>query len=488
MNDTMNNSCSNSRGLTILAVLHRKSSIRATLQLWYPGYLKYQVIGRLELREKGLEKMSKERVITHRKCFGCLLVCALLVMAVLMLKVNVEASTTALAQVKATAKSQTTSSTVIGWNQASGANGYVIYRRESTAAKFRRIKVVGKNTRTYTDRNVISAKVYEYAVRAYRKSGGKNVYSTYKSVKLTTLPTKTTVTATASGSNIKVTWKDVDRETGYKVYRKKYGGKWGLLKAVKANTTSYTDTTAAGGSKYYYCVRAYKVVNSKRHLAEAGLSKLITVPSSTSKLTTAQKEVVKKILYAVETGGQVYGNQRYDDFTEAGTNSTTEIAITIGAGQWYATEAQRLLKLIRQTNKKLFESLDTAGVGTDLDTKNWSTYKIKKTSKKAKCIQAIISSTTGIKCQDQLMYQQIEEYETEIRKLNVTNTKAVCMCINLRHLGGLGSVTRVLGKTAKPYTMARIWNAMQTDTGNQVGGPMYKTRHQKVMGWINQYI
>lgn len=424
----------------------------------------------------------------YRRYVGCLLVFGVILIAVWMLNVRAEASSTALAQVKATAKSSTTSSTVIGWNQVSGAKGYVIYRRESTAAKFHRVKVVRSGITTYTDKNVISAKVYEYAVRAYRRSGGKNIYSTYKSVKLTTLPTTTTVTATASGTSVKVTWKDVERETGYKVYRKKYGGAWSLLKAVKANTTSYTDTTVSEGNRYYYCVRAYKVVNSKRHLAKVSVTKLITIKSSSNKLTTKQKEVMKKILYAVETGGQIYGNQRYDDFTEAYANSSTEHAITIGAGQWYATEAQRLLKLIRQTDKKLFESLDTAGVGKDLDSANWSTYKLKKTSKKAKCIQKIISSDVGIRCQDKLMYQQIDEYEAEVRKLNVSYAKAVCMCINLRHLGGLGSVTRVLGKTAKPYTMARIWKAMQTDTGNQVGGPMYKTRHEKVMGWINQYI
>ncbi len=432
--------------------------------------------------------MSKERMIGYRRYVGCLLVFGVILIAVWMLNVRAEASSTALAQVKATAKSSTTSSTVIGWNQVSGAKGYVIYRRESTAAKFHREKVVRSGITTYTDKNVISAKVYEYAVRAYRRSGGKYIYSTYKPVKLTTLPTTTTVTATASGTSVKVAWKDVERETGYKVYRKKYGGAWNLLKAVKANTTSYTDTTVSEGNRYYYCVRAYKVVNSKRHLAKVSTTKLITIKSSSNKLTTKQKEVMKKILYAVETGGQVYGNQRYDDFTEAYANSTAEHAITIGAGQWYATEAQRLLKLIRQTDKKLFETLDTAGVGKDLDNANWSTYKLKKASKKAKCIQKIISSDVGIRCQDKLMYQQIDEYEAEVRKLNVSYAKAVCMCINLRHLGGLGSVTRVLGKTAKPYTMGRIWKAMQTDTGNQVGGPMYKTRHEKVMGWINQYI
>ena len=51
-------------------------------------------------------------------------------------------------------------------------------------------------------------------------------------------------------------------------------------------------------------------------------------------------EVLRKILYAVETGGQVYGKQRYDAFIGAGANTPNEKAITIGAGQWYAGEAK----------------------------------------------------------------------------------------------------------------------------------------------------
>lgn len=49
-------------------------------------------------------------------------------------------------------------------------------------------------------------------------------------------------------------------------------------------------------------------------------------------------EVMANILYAVETGGQVYGGRCYDDFTPAYKNSSAEHAITIGAGAWYATE------------------------------------------------------------------------------------------------------------------------------------------------------
>ena len=202
--------------------------------------------------------------------------------------------------------------------------------------------------------------------------------------------------------------------------------------------------------------------------------------------TAYQMEVLRKIMYAVETGGQVYGNARYDDFTEAYTNTPEEHAITIGAGQWFATEAKKLLNTIRTQYPSTFAALDTAGIASDLDTKNWSTYKLSKTSAKAKCIQKIISSPEGIKCQDQLIDEQMVKYLGEAKNLGVTEIKAMMMCANLRHLGGLGAVKRVLGKTATPYTLDHIYSALQSDTGNQVG--TFRSRNKKVYNWLIQYI
>lgn len=137
-------------------------------------------------------------------------------------------------------------------------------------------------------------------------------------------------------------------------------------------------------------------------------------------MTDYQREVMRNIMYAVETGGQVYGRRNYADFTEAYTNTSEEHAITIGAGQWYGTEAKELLNLIRQTDSALFNSLDTAGVAGDLDTANWSTYQISKTSAKAQCIVRIIDTEVGHACQDSKMDQQMEEYVAAAAALNVT--------------------------------------------------------------------
>ena len=393
--------------------------------------------------------------------------------------------------VKTSIAASGTNALKIQWNRVSGASGYVLYRRESLKKPFKfYLKIKSGSTTTYTNRNLPGAKVYQYAVRAYRKEGGKYVFSKYTPVLGATRPgtTSSTIKA-ASSSKMSVSWNAVSRADGYRIYRRANSGDWVFVADLGASKISYTDTKVYAGTRYVYTVRAYKKAGNVKYLATAKQSNSASTPnsSSTTSFNNSQKEVMKKILYAVETGGQVYGNQDYTDFTEAFTNSKTEYAITIGAGQWYATEAQRLLKFIHTSSPETYKKYDPNNyVWNDVVNKDWSKYQIKKTSGRAKIIVNLISSPAGIKCQDELMYEQIEEYEAEIRKLGVTDHKAVGECINIRHQGGYGAVTRILGKTKGEYTLDNIYKAMSTDTGGQVG--TYKTRQQKVYTWLKTYM
>ena len=201
--------------------------------------------------------------------------------------------------------------------------------------------------------------------------------------------------------------------------------------------------------------------------------------------------VLRKILYAVESGGQIYGCQNYAAFAGVGANTPNEKAITIGAGQWYATQAKQLLQKIQRATPKEFKRLDTAGIESDLLKKNWSTYGVSAGSAKGKCIIAIISSAVGIKCQDELMEEQIREYADIITGLygEMPDT-AMMECINIRHQGGTAALKRILAKTDKPYTAERIYAALCTDpadksNNNQVGD--YTTRQKKVIEMIQKY-
>lgn len=206
-------------------------------------------------------------------------------------------------------------------------------------------------------------------------------------------------------------------------------------------------------------------------------------------LTDSVMDIIRNMFYAVETGGQEYGQARYDDVTAAYANTSNETAITIGAGQWFATEAQQLLNRIRSTVPETFASLDTAGIGTDLDTQDWQYYNVSPDSEKGRCIARIISCPAGKLCQDAMMNEQINEYLQTAKDAGVEGLAAQVMYAEIMHLGGKSAADRILGLAQTPYTAESIYNAVKSGgTGSQVNAPMFRSRHDCIYGWIQQYL
>lgn len=209
-------------------------------------------------------------------------------------------------------------------------------------------------------------------------------------------------------------------------------------------------------------------------------------------MTEKQKEIARKIIYAVETGGQVYGKVRYDCYIGKNTNSTKETACTIGGAGNHAGTAKQLMQMILTTYPEVFRTNDTAGIESDLK-KSWDSYDPGIGSKKAKCIQKIIDTTEGRKCQDSLLDQQISSRIERVEDMGVANLDAQIMCANIIHLGGYSALDRVLKKTNKPYTLNNIYSALKTDqldrtSDNQVGDKKYWSRHEKVYQWLKEKI
>ena len=208
-----------------------------------------------------------------------------------------------------------------------------------------------------------------------------------------------------------------------------------------------------------------------------------------AKYTQSQMNILIKIIAAVETGGQVYGQARYDDYTPAYANCSNETSCTIGAFQEYGNLAKELLQEILNTYPSTFRKYDNAGIESDLKRTSWTGYNCyspARGSVKAKAIQAIISSSDGIKVQNSRVQKQMESHIAFAQKQGVSDVDALFMCANFIHQGGQSACTRILKKTQKPYTLDHLCAACKTDTGNQVGA--YKTRQQKVYGWLKEKI
>lgn len=208
-----------------------------------------------------------------------------------------------------------------------------------------------------------------------------------------------------------------------------------------------------------------------------------------AKYTQSQMNILIKIIAAVETGGQIYGQARYNDYTPAYANCSNETSCTIGAFQEYGNLAKGLLQEILNTYPSTFRKYDNAGIESDLKRTSWTGYNCyspARGSAKAKAIQAIISSSDGIKVQNSRVQKQMESHIAFAQKQGVSDVDALFMCANFIHQGGQSACTRILKKTQKPYTLDHLYAACKTDTGNQVGA--YKTRQQKVYGWLKEKI
>ena len=120
-----------------------------------------------------------------KKCAVLLLAAVMLATTVFCTEVPVSALTlkATIANSRVTTKIQEAGrySIRIQWDMSRLASGYAIYRKEN-GQSYKRIATVGKNVSSYLDQKRVSATQYQYAVRAYRKENGKEVYSQYNAV------------------------------------------------------------------------------------------------------------------------------------------------------------------------------------------------------------------------------------------------------------------------------------------------------------------
>ncbi|MDO4619959.1 MAG: CHAP domain-containing protein [Lachnospiraceae bacterium] len=209
-------------------------------------------------------------------------------------------------------------------------------------------------------------------------------------------------------------------------------------------------------------------------------------------MTTENLIVLAKIITAVESGGQVYGQGSYDDVTMPGTNSKLEKTVTLGAGQFYGSEAHALVSMIRTVYPATFKRLDTAKPSIEsMMAKDWVAISWAPNASQKKALKALISSEEGKSCQDTLLAEQMAAYVAECVKSYPADIKGQMMYAEIRHLGGKSAADRIF-KRLKAYDLDSIMAALKADqadksSDNQVGDLKYWTRHIKCYEFIEKY-
>lgn len=147
----------------------------------------------------------------------------------------------------------------VAWSKATGASGYTVYYKKSSAKSYTRLI---NTTKTYVNKsNLDDGKKYVFKVVPYYVSGSTKYTSlTSKTDNVYTLKKVSNLTVTKSGLKVKVKWTNINGETGYQISKSTKKKGTNIVATYKTTTGTYKKISATKGKTYYYKVRAYKKV------------------------------------------------------------------------------------------------------------------------------------------------------------------------------------------------------------------------------------
>ena len=148
----------------------------------------------------------------------------------------------------------------VSWNAVAGAAKYQLLRKNLTKGETS-WSVIGETTElTLIDKSAVSASRYTYSVRAVSSDGV--IGSCDETGRTCTYIAKADITELKAVSNgVSITWSKPTGAKNFRVMRRADGTtKWTVIKVVEG--TSFVDTTAKTGTKYWYTVRGVSMDNT----------------------------------------------------------------------------------------------------------------------------------------------------------------------------------------------------------------------------------
>ena len=197
----------------------------------------------------------------------------------------------------------------ISWNAVDGATKYWVYR--STDGKNFSYYDRTDNT-SYTNSNTALGTTYYYKVKAVKTFYGKDYASKISAIKsIMCKPAAPSISIYRANGKPQLKWSAVDGAAKYWIYRSTDGTNFKYFDST--TKTSYTNSGAASGTKYYYRVKAVAIVNGNNVAsANSNTKNLITTLAKPSvSITTSGGK--PKLTWKAVTGADKYYVYRSTD-------------------------------------------------------------------------------------------------------------------------------------------------------------------------------
>jgi len=222
----------------------------------------------------------------------------------------------------------------LSWADVSNETNYYVERATSSAGPYTQVGSTPVNITSYPSTPLAASTTYYFRVRAYNTAG----YSLYSGIASATTQASCTATIPSaltnlsatgtSSSQINLTWTDnSSNESGFRIEQAaSSSGPWNQRATTGANATSYSDTALAGGTTYYYRIRAYNCAGDSSNSNTSSATTLGTVPPpptgltatpySSSQINVAWTDVTGETTYYIERATASAG-----PYTQIGTTS-----------------------------------------------------------------------------------------------------------------------------------------------------------------------
>lgn len=404
------------------------------------------------------------------------------------------------------------------WKKVSKAEGYLIYRQDSSDSKFYQIGTVKSgSTLTYTDTVKSNNKTYTYKVQAYNTNNGRQGVGAYSSTKSAKTLAKAKITGITSSDEevLKISWKKVSGAKGYIISRstKKDSGYSEIDTVSGEKTTSYTDDTVKAGKTYYYKVEAYNVNSGTKGYGGASdavagktakRTKITSIVSTNEKtLTIKWNKITGAYGYRIKRSTDEDGTYKVVKTIKSG-NTTSYKDTSVKAGKTYYYTVETMVK----TGDNICYSGDSASVegrtakktkikyavsnGSNQIEVNWGAvsgaygYRIKRSTSKNGTYN-VIATVNG---KDKTTYQDkklktAKTYYYKIETINKVNGKK----------GYSGDSAAVSAKTLKTTSITAVkatgstsvrleWKAVDGASGYQIYRSTSKDSGYKKVGQV----
>ncbi len=194
----------------------------------------------------------------------------------------------------------------IYWDAVDGAAKYWVYR--STDGK--KFSYYDSTTKTsYTNSSTSIGTTYYYKVKAIGTNGASSDLSSVVSIQCR--PAAANISIYRVNGKPQLKWKAVSGATKYWIYRSTDGKEFKYFDST--TKTSYTNSGAASGTKYYYRVKAVAVVNGKNVVSANSSTKSLFTSLAKPSVSITTSNGKPKISWSKVTGADKYYIYRSTD-------------------------------------------------------------------------------------------------------------------------------------------------------------------------------